>query len=842
MWSIRIGTGERAEHVDIVGDLVGADEQLHVPAIGLDALDRAREARRVGRHLELAHEVEPHAAHAGLVQAQQLGVAHAVVHDAGGAIVRARHPRQRLLEIGVVGDVVRRLHEHAAPEPDRAVHRAARPPNWLRGSCAPDWDCGRDTLPDRRRRAGGNRSSSAAAVPAGARAGRAAPAYFSDMVLSPDRSRIYPNSTRCRERSDAARRMRWVAQGLRMSDITRRDFLNGTALTIAAGLTPGRADCGAAGALSAGADRACAASTPARSRSRTRLRASTGASRSTACRPRSATTWSWSAAASAGSRRPGSIAAPWAREARILILDNHDDFGGHAKRNEFTVDGRLHHRLRRQPVDRRAQHALERRRQGAPARSRRRRDAVRDRVRAPALFVARARRAALFLPRESFGRDALVTGDALMRSARRAHATPLQRPAARRLSSPICRSPTRASASSSRSTTPRAIRSPASRSTRSCRSSRPRAIATISSRSAAAARRWRTASRAAPTASSGSAATRCRPPTCATWAIRASAVSACRRQARAAASPTSIISPTATRRSRGSWCARSFRASRPASTMDDVVLAPFDYGRLDADVRKRPHPARIRPASTCATRPTRCCIGYVRGGVAASRRGAPRRARLLSHDDPASDARAAGAAARRRWRRTSRRRSSTPTWWSATGVPGPRSRSSTSPPRCRSTAGGARLPGQPRRLSPSARPVRADLPASRPRGGRAQPGLDAREPVPHRPAQAHRNDLRGLRGPHPRRARPHARARAAFPATATSRRSPSTAGRTAMATSRTRCSTATTMTRCSSGRGRPVGRVAIANSDAGGDAYAHLAIEQAARAVRELCGAKRDRT
>ena len=27
--------------------------------------------------------------------------------------------------------------------------------------------------------------------------------------------------------------------------------------------------------------------------------------------------------------------------ARILILDNHDDFGGHAKRNEFMLDGRL---------------------------------------------------------------------------------------------------------------------------------------------------------------------------------------------------------------------------------------------------------------------------------------------------------------------------------------------------------------------------------------------------------------------------------------------------------------------------------------------------------------------
>src|SRR5262249_46224468 len=32
------------------------------------------------------------------------------------------------------------------------------------------------------------------------------------------------------------------------------------------------------------------------------------------------------------------------------------------------------------------------------------------------------------------------------------------------------------------------------------------------------------------------------------------------------------------------------------------------------------------------------------------------------------------------------------------------------------------------------------------------------------------------------------------------------------------------------------GRVAIANSDAAGDAYAHLAIDQAARAVRELVG------
>jgi spermidine dehydrogenase len=37
-------------------------------------------------------------------------------------------------------------------------------------------------------------------------------------------------------------------------------------------------------------------------------------------------------------------------------------------------------------------------------------------------------------------------------------------------------------------------------------------------------------------------------------------------------------------------------------------------------------------------------------------------------------------------------------------------------------------------------------------------------------------------------------------------------------------------------RAAAFGRVAIANSDAAGDAYAHLAIDQAARAVRELVG------
>ena len=30
------------------------------------------------------------------------------------------------------------------------------------------------------------------------------------------------------------------------------------------------------------------------------------------------------------------------KRARIIVLDNHDDFGGHAKRNEFTANGRMY--------------------------------------------------------------------------------------------------------------------------------------------------------------------------------------------------------------------------------------------------------------------------------------------------------------------------------------------------------------------------------------------------------------------------------------------------------------------------------------------------------------------
>ena len=123
-----------------------------------------------------------------------------------------------------------------------------------------------------------------------------------------------------------------------MCAISRRDFLNGAALTISAGLTPA----------------AQIAAQPLRyPPGLTGLRGHHEGSFETA----HALAWD-------GKKFPivdqpieedydlvvvgggiSGLAAAWfyrrARPgARILILDNHDDFGGHAKRNEFTLEGR----------------------------------------------------------------------------------------------------------------------------------------------------------------------------------------------------------------------------------------------------------------------------------------------------------------------------------------------------------------------------------------------------------------------------------------------------------------------------------------------------------------------
>ncbi len=120
--------------------------------------------------------------------------------------------------------------------------------------------------------------------------------------------------------------------------ITRRDFLNGAALTIAAGLTPaaqiaaqpGRYPPALTGLRGQHAGSFEAAHALAREGRRTAFDALPVEERYDLV--------------VVGGGLSGLSAAWFYRrkrpQARILILDNHDDFGGHAKRNEFTLGGR----------------------------------------------------------------------------------------------------------------------------------------------------------------------------------------------------------------------------------------------------------------------------------------------------------------------------------------------------------------------------------------------------------------------------------------------------------------------------------------------------------------------
>jgi spermidine dehydrogenase len=124
-----------------------------------------------------------------------------------------------------------------------------------------------------------------------------------------------------------------------MPSIARRDFLNGIRLTIAAGLTP-------AAQLAAAAN----GSPPSLEGLRGQGAGSFEIAHALA---REGKTFSFAALpveehydlVVVGAGISG-LAAAWfyrrrAHQARILILDSLDDFGGHAKRNEFHVGGRL---------------------------------------------------------------------------------------------------------------------------------------------------------------------------------------------------------------------------------------------------------------------------------------------------------------------------------------------------------------------------------------------------------------------------------------------------------------------------------------------------------------------
>jgi spermidine dehydrogenase len=128
------------------------------------------------------------------------------------------------------------------------------------------------------------------------------------------------------------------------SGITRRDFMNGIAIAVV----------GASGIdLSSAEAPAEAAADPGYPPGRSGLRGSHVGSFEAAHRLRDGSPFDLSGAVIAerydlvvvGGGISGLAAAYYYRQrrpgARILILDTNDDFGGHAKRNEFDVDGKL---------------------------------------------------------------------------------------------------------------------------------------------------------------------------------------------------------------------------------------------------------------------------------------------------------------------------------------------------------------------------------------------------------------------------------------------------------------------------------------------------------------------
>jgi spermidine dehydrogenase len=192
-----------------------------------------------------------------------------------------------------------------------------------------------------------------------------------------------------------------------MSCISRRDFLNGAALAIAAGVTPA----------------AQIAAQPLRyPPALTGLRGHHAGSFEVAHDVRDRASFAIDALpveesydlVVVGGGISG-LAAAWfyrraVPQARVLILDNHDDFGGHAKRNEFRLNGRLilgyggseslqSPRALYSPIAKFLLKEL-----GVDIA---RFETAFDRDLYPSLNLSRG----VFFPREHFGRDALVAGD-----------------------------------------------------------------------------------------------------------------------------------------------------------------------------------------------------------------------------------------------------------------------------------------------------------------------------------------------------------------------------------------------------------------------------------------------
>ncbi len=130
--------------------------------------------------------------------------------------------------------------------------------------------------------------------------------------------------------------------------ITRRDFINGVAIPVGGALLLPR---GAGAVEQAPAPEPAPGDYPP---TQTGMRGSHDGSWEVGHRMRDQRGWDLSGATDTGERYDlvivgggisGLAAAHFfithvGREARVLVLDNHDDFGGHAKRNEFHYNGR----------------------------------------------------------------------------------------------------------------------------------------------------------------------------------------------------------------------------------------------------------------------------------------------------------------------------------------------------------------------------------------------------------------------------------------------------------------------------------------------------------------------
>ena len=417
--------------------------------------------------------------------------------------------------------------------------------------------------------------------------------------------------------------------------------------------------------------------------------------------------------------------------ARILVLDNHDDFGGHAKRNEFTLDGRLviGYGGSESIIPRRTHYsdvakALLRDLGVEVARF----ETAFERTLYPSLGLSRG----VFFAREAFGRDVLVAGEPPMRGTdeltrRLANAKPLADLVAAFPISDASKAQLLALYDGARD--PLAGKTVEEK-LKILKSTSYRDYLTKicgCSEEVANCFQGRTLGffglgcDAVPAAEARDLGY----PGFQGLGLPAQAGRAVR------ASPTSIISPTATPRSPACWCARSSRMSRPAARWTTWCWRRFDYGKLDRDGQS----VRIRLDSTCIdvrNGGDKVLLGYVRAGVphrieakhavlacfhmviphimpelpaaAARSAGAERQDADRLHQCAHAQLAAVGAARRARHLR-------------ADVVPQP---------------GQARFSREPRRLPPCARSVRADVPAPGARAGRAQPRARCAHPVPHR--------------------------------------------------------------------------------------------------------------